>query len=175
MKRPSPILFVVATATLMLGRPTALPAADLDADAVARTLERNNPVRAITRSTHVLDADDLRWIDGPGDHPIGINATVLQSEPLLRQQVRRYVFATAMGNPHPERTGDYFGLLGTLGQDVQPGPTRIDEPDDWSVMGFYSLQLTPTLRLQPSLGFSGAVDDTSSTELSGLIGLEITF
>ena len=173
MRSPSPILFVVATATLMLGRPMALPAADLDNDARARTLSRDNPVSAITRGTHVIDEEDLNWLEFPGEPSIGLNATVLESAPLDRNQVRRYVFATA--TPHANSTDDYFGLLGSLTQEGDPSLDRINDPEEWSLMGFYSFKLSPSIRLQPSFGWSGAVDDASDSEIRGLLGLEITF
>jgi hypothetical protein len=176
MQRPSPILFAVATATLMLGRPAALPAADLDSDALARTLRRPDPISSITEGSAVLDSQDVRWLEVPESHPIGVFGNVLTSEPEDRLEARRLVFGAAQSAQGIGRPNDIFGVMSALDRtrDRRELIPHAGEIEEWTLMGFYSIQIAPALQLQPSLGWSGEMD-SGTTVFHGLVGLKLKF
>ena len=158
----------------MLGRPTALPAADLDSDALARTLRRSNPLTAISEGNHVLDGNDIRWIEFLGNKSLGVNANMISSDPLDRYDTRSFVFATATNAGMYDRSNDYFGLISMAEESADRRTQEAPRFSEWSLMGYYSIEITPTLRFQPSLGWSGEAD-SSDLQFRGLLGLKLTF
>ena len=176
MQRPSPMLFAVATATLMLGRPAALPAADLDSDALARTLRRPDPICSLTEGSAVLDSQDVHWLEVPESHPIGVFGNVLTSEPEDRLEARRLVFGAAQSAQGIGRPNDIFGVMSALDRtrDRRELILRDGEIDEWTLMGFYSAEIASQIHLQPSIGLhSDAVPENA--EFIGLFGLQLTY
>ena len=176
MRSPSPILFVVATATLMLGRPMALPAADLDSDATARTIRRPDPVTPLANDSSVLGIEDVRWLDVPMFDELGVVGDVLTVDPLDEFDTRRSIVGAAHRAGNFGRPNDFFGLLGALDQSQDSSDNLLlpGKPDSFTVMGFYSAQITPQIRVQSSLGLTDEMDGTKA-DLSGLLGLKIHF
>lgn len=158
----------------MLGRPTALPAADLESDALARTLRHTNPLSTISEGNHVIDGNDIRWIEFLGNESLGVNANMTSSDPLDRYDTRRFVFATATNAGMYDSSKDYFGLISMFEETADRREQESPQLANWSIMGYYSIEITPTLRFQPSLGWSGEAD-SSDLQFRGLLGLKLTF
>ena len=174
MRSPSPILFIVATATLLFGQPTALPAADLDSDTLARTLRRPDPIGSVGDGNSVLDTQDIHWFQEPGEPNFGVFGTALNSEPDDRIEARRLVIGTAGSGHQFGRSNDFFGISSTIDQIQDRREPLDDELESWSLMGFYTAEITSGIHLQPSIGWS--CDTTSETGgFRGLLGLKLEY